>query len=164
MAYQARQIKAQRRVPRQGAALVEFAVVLPVIMLFLTAMVEISRILMLQHTADTAAYEAARCAMVPGATVTEAEWEAHALIEAAGLTNTAVTVTPAEITEETAFITVRVEVPANDNSWMLSSQFTDVVVASEVTLLTERSPIVRLTGIPGLKAKKSKLKGEKPEI
>jgi len=75
-----------------------------------------------------------------------------------------VTVTPAEITEETAFITVRVEVPANDNSWMLSSQFTDVVVASEVTLLTERSPIVRLTGIPGLKAKKSKLKGEKPEI
>lgn len=156
--------KEQRRIPRQGAVLVEFAVVLPVIMLFLTAMVEISRILMLQHTADTAAYEAARCAMVPGATVIEAEWEARALIEAAGLRNTAVTVSPSEITEETAFITVRVEIPANDNSWMLSSQFTDVVVASEVTLLTERSPIVRLTGIPGLKAKKSKMKGEKPEI
>lgn len=156
--------KAQRRTSRRGAALVEFAVVLPVIMLFLTAMVEISRILMLQHTADTAAYEAARCAMVPGATATEAEWEAFALIEAAGLRNTTVTISPSEITEDTAFITVRVQVPANENSWMLSDQFADVVVASEVTLLTERSPIVRLSGIPGLKAKKSKLKGEKPKL
>ena len=151
-------------VDRRGAALVEFAVVFPVILLFITATVEISRILMLQHTVDSAAYEAARSAMVPGANVADAKNEAMELIGAANLVDPVITVSPTEITEETAFVTVRVEVPANSNSWMLSTRFTDVIVSSEVTLLTERSPIVRLTGLPELKAKKSKLKGKKPDV
>ncbi|MBB3210585.1 Flp pilus assembly protein TadG [Rhodopirellula rubra] len=156
--------RGSRKRSRQGAALVEFAIVLPVMMLFFTAMIEISRILMLQHTADTAAYEAARSAMVPGATVSEAELEAQILLDAAGLVATQVTVSPSVITEETAFITVRVEVPVEENCWITPDQFTNSAVVSEVTLLTERSPIVRLTGIPELKAKKSKLKGEKTEL
>ena len=52
---------------RSGAVLVEFALVLPVIMFTFACMVEISRVMLLQHTADTAAYEGARSAMVPGA-------------------------------------------------------------------------------------------------
>lgn len=155
---QPRLAKSSRARHRRAAALVEFAVVLPVILIFITATIEISRVLMLQHTVDTAAYEAARSTMVPGAASIEAEQEAQILLDAAGLTNTVVTVTPAVITEETAFITVRVEVPVDQNSWITPDRFANFNVVSEVTLLTERSPIVRLTGVPELKAKKTKMK------
>jgi len=150
--------------PRQGAALVEFALVLPVMFLFFAAMVEFTRVLMLQHTADTAAYEAARAAMVPGATSLEAEQEADELLSAAGLKGASTFVDPLTITQETPFVTVRVEVPVAPNSWITSQFFQDASVQSEVTLLTERSPIVRLTGMPQIRAKKQKMTGPKPKI
>ena len=58
--------------PRKGAVLVEFAFVLPVILFSFAAMFEISRVLLLQHTADTDAYKGARIAMLPGATAADA--------------------------------------------------------------------------------------------
>lgn len=118
----------------------------------------------MQHTADTAAYEAARSAMVPGATADEAVTEANLLLSAAGLTNATITVSPSEITEETGFISVSIEVPVAVNSWITPTHFQSFSVVSEVTLLTERSPIVRLTSLPEMKSKKTKNKGTKPEV
>ncbi len=46
--------------------------VLPIIMLLFYGMIELSRVLLLQHSVDTAAYEGARCAIVPGAKSDEA--------------------------------------------------------------------------------------------
>ncbi|WP_419194232.1 TadE family protein [Novipirellula herctigrandis] len=149
---------------RTGAALVEFAMVLPVMILFFTAMIEISRALMLQHTADTAAYEAARAAMVPGAIAEDAISEANQLLTSVGLDGTTVSVTPENIDEETGFITVLVNVPIAQNSWITPDFFTGLSVSSEVTLLTERSPIVRLTAVPLLKTKKTKMKGKGEEL
>ncbi|MCA9131857.1 MAG: pilus assembly protein [Planctomycetales bacterium] len=40
---------------RRGAALVEFALTLPIILLLVTALLEISRVQMLKHSTDTAA-------------------------------------------------------------------------------------------------------------
>ncbi len=45
---------------RPGVVMIEFAIVLPVILFSFACMIEISRVLLLQHTADTAAYEGAR--------------------------------------------------------------------------------------------------------
>lgn len=150
-----------RRNQRTGATLVEFAVVFPLILLFFGGTLEIARVLMLKHASDTAAYEAARVAMVPGATAADAIAEANLLLAANGLEETLTTVTPAVITEETAFVTVSVEVPVAPNSWVAPELFIDMTVKSEVTLLTERSPIVKLTGLPDLKLKKQKIKGAK---
>ncbi len=66
---------------RRGAAIVEFSLVMPIILLFFTTMIELSRVLMLQHTADTAAYEAARSAMVPGGKAQDAHNAANSLCE-----------------------------------------------------------------------------------
>ena len=49
----------------------------------------------LRHTADNAAYEAARYAMVPGATAAEAKAKANALLKIIGTRNAVVTVSPA---------------------------------------------------------------------
>lgn len=114
--------------------------------------------MLLQHTVDTAAYEGARNAMVPGATSSEARSSALALINAAGLKGAAVTVTPEDITEETPLITVRVEVPVQSNVWITPRWIASGNIASEVTLVCERPPVVQLTGIPEIKLKALNLK------
>ncbi|MCS7471039.1 pilus assembly protein [Stieleria sp. ICT_E10.1] len=143
-----------RQRPPTGAALVEMAMVLPLIMLFFTAMLEIGRVLMLQHTADTAAYEAARSAIVPGATAADAEQVAQQLTAAAGLTQVVIEVTPQSITEFTPLITVKVEIPVGENSWITPQHVVALTVSSEVTLMCERSPVTRLVAVDQLNAKK----------
>ena len=148
---------AARKRKVRGATTVEMAIVFPLIVLFFTFMFEVGRVLMLQHTADTAAYEAARAAMVPGATVTEAQRSAQQLVDAAGLTNVTINVTPNNLVESTPLVTVKVDIPVNDNSWIAPSQFANFVVSSEVTLLCERPPIVRLEAMTELSALKQML-------
>lgn len=140
--------------------MVEMALVLPLIMLFFTAMFELSRVLMLQHAADTAAYEGARMAMVPGATSSEAQQTAQQLIDAAGLTMSTVEVTPSVIEEETSIITVRVEIPVAPNSWIVPTFFSGAMATSEVSLLCERPPIVRVSAMNDLAVKKSRMKAD----
>ncbi len=141
--------------PRCGAALIEFAFVAPILFGFFYAMIELSRVLLLQHSVDTAAYEGARHAMVPGATTVEAIDAANQLLTAANLKNATITVEPSLIVESTSMITVRVELPMASNSWITPFWFRKSTVVSEVSLITERPPLVQLTGIPKLKAKKA---------
>lgn len=143
---------------RRGAVMIEFAMVLPVILFSFACMVEISRVMLLQHTADTAAYEGSRSAMVPGATASAAVTAANELLTAAGLRATQVTVTPDVITEMTPLITVLVEIPVSQNFWISPMLFKDYTVRSEVTLFCERPPVVQLTGVPALKVKSAKSK------
>ncbi len=143
---------------RRAAVVVEFAVVLPIIMFFFATMLEISRVLLLQHTADTSAYEGARCGMVPGATAQQATNAAIELLNAAKLKSTVVTVEPPIITESTSLITVSVEVPIALNSWIVPRWIVSQSLKSEVTLFCERAPAVQVSGIPILKAKSSKVK------
>lgn len=151
-------MKKQTRQLQYGAALVEFAFVLPIIMVFFYAMVELSRLMLLQHSVDTAAYEGARNAMVPGATSSDAITSAKQLLTAAKLTSAVITVEPTTIAESTPLITVRIELPVAENSWMPPFWFKSGKLVSEVTLLTERPPMVQLTGVPQLKAKSNKTK------
>ena len=113
---------------RSGAVLVEFALVLPVIMFTFACLVEISRVMLLQHTADTAAYEGARSAMVPGAISANAVNTATELLTAARLKTTKVTVTPALIDETTPLVTVLVEIPVEANYWISPMLFQNMIV------------------------------------
>lgn len=135
---------------QQGAVLVEFAVVLPIAFLLFMAFLEISHTLLLQHSVDTAAYEGARHAMVPGAKASEAVIAASKLCKAARLKNYQVIVDPEVITEQTPFITVRVEIPVSSNALGGSFFFKSKRLWSQVTLMCERPPMIQLTGIPKL--------------
>jgi Flp pilus assembly protein TadG len=69
---------------RTGAAAVEFAIVAPVFFILVIAAFEFGRINVIRHTADNAAYEGARIAMVPGATAAEAVAEAERILRIVG--------------------------------------------------------------------------------
>jgi hypothetical protein len=126
------------RTSRRGAALVEFALVFPLIMLLTIGMIEFVRMNTLYHVADNAAYEAARHVIVPGAKKDEAIAEAERLVKAVGIRGTQFTVEPEVITEQTAQITVRVSIPLPSNSWLPPALTKQRSIGSECTLMTER--------------------------
>lgn len=137
---------------RRGAVVVEFAVVLPIVLFLFAAMIEISRLLLLQNTVDAAAYEGARSGMVPGATVEQARASAEKLLVAARLKGGVIRVAPETITEETSLIVVGVEVPVASNAWLTYFGFMPSHVHSTVALVCERPPAVQLTAMPKLRA------------
>ena len=69
---------------RRGVTTVEFALVLPILFTFFIGMIEFTRLSNLRHAADNAAYEAARCVVVPGATTAEAVAWGNDLLARAG--------------------------------------------------------------------------------
>lgn len=123
---------------RHGAATVEFAIVGSLFFMTLLAMFEFGRLNIIRHTADNAAYEAARQCMVPGATVAEAENTAMRIMNIVGTRNTSVTVVPNVLGPDTEEITVTVQVPMNSNALVAARFSATKTIQSTVTLRTER--------------------------
>lgn len=136
---------------RKGAALVELSFVLPIIMLLFVGFLEVFRVVMLQHTADTAAYEGARTAIIPGAMQESVIAAARQVVDANDLENVDIKVEPAVIEHSTAIVTVSVSIPIDGNSWISPFFSKGHVISQEVRLLTERPTSVKLTGIPNIK-------------
>jgi Flp pilus assembly protein TadG len=123
---------------RRGVATVEFALCAPVFFLFVFAMFEFTWMNVIRHTADNAAYEAARVAMVPGATATEARDEANRILRAIGVRGAVVGVTPEVLRPETRHVQVSVTVPMDRNS-LIAQRFTrGRTIDASSTLRTER--------------------------
>ena len=134
--------KRTRRSPannRAGATAVEFALVAPIFFLLLLSSFEFSRLNVIRHTADNAAYEAARIAMVPGATAAEAITEANRIMDIAGARGTAVTVNPAAFGPSTSQITVTVDVPLDQNGWIVPRFTRAQTMRAVSTLKAERT-------------------------
>jgi Flp pilus assembly protein TadG len=125
--------------PRTGAVAVEFAITAPIFLLFLLAAFEFGWLSVMRHTADNAAYEAARTAIVPGATAAEAVSKATSLLNVVGARGATINITPSIITNSTTSVTVAVDLPMSSNG-LITPRFTGkTVLHSVATLRTERS-------------------------
>jgi Flp pilus assembly protein TadG len=118
---------------------VEFAITAPVFFLFLLAAFEFGWLNVIRHTADNAAYEAARTVVVPGATAAEATAKAQSLLDIVGTRGATVTVMPGVITNETEQVTVAIDVPMASNGLIVPRFTSQTVLHSEATLKTERA-------------------------
>jgi Flp pilus assembly protein TadG len=85
-------LKEKSRLRRQGAVAVEFAMVLPLLLLALFAFFEISRASMIQHATEAAAYEGARAGIIPGATQQEVENQVAVVLSSVGVSDFTVNV------------------------------------------------------------------------
>lgn len=130
--------RSQRQSNRTGATAVEFALVAPVFFLVLMSMFEFSRLNVLRHTADNAAYEAARVAMIPGASAAEATAEAQRLMNIIGARGTNITVDPGTITNDTTEVTVSIAIPLDQNGWVVPRFTKGQTLNAQSTLRTER--------------------------
>jgi Flp pilus assembly protein TadG len=130
---------ASRRCPaRAGVTVVEFAIVAPIFFLFLLASFEFGWMNVLRHTADNAAYEAARTAMVPGASAGDAVAKANAILSVVKARDATVTVTPTVITQATDHVTVAIDVPMNSNALVVPRFTGTKTIHCTATLRTER--------------------------
>lgn len=124
---------------RTGATAVEFAIVAPIFFILIIGSLEFGRLNVIRHTADQAAYEAARHAMVPGATAAEARAQADRMLRIVGTRGATVTIAPAVIDSSVDEITVTVDVPMNQNGW-ITPRFTNSTTIRAVSRLkTERA-------------------------
>jgi len=78
---------------RSGQTVVEFALVLPVLLLILLGIMEFGRIWMTQNAITNAAREGARKAVLPSATQAQVETLIHNYLSGAGLTLSQVSIT-----------------------------------------------------------------------
>lgn len=126
------QRKRQQR--RRGAAAVEFAIAFPVLLLFFIFMWEFSRAEMIRQTAASAAYEGARQAIVAGGSADDARQMVAAIMQAVGISDADVTVTPGIITASTASVQVAITVPLSSNAWISPLFLPDLEIHSAMTL------------------------------
>ncbi len=132
---------------RRGAMLVEIAIVLPIIFLMIAAFIELSRAWMLKQTADSAAYEGARAAIVAGAVPSDGRIAAENLLRSSGIKTWRTSIEPQTITEDTTYVKVVVTIPVTGNTWISPFFFKQTELTSSVTLITERPPAVQLSGL-----------------
>jgi Flp pilus assembly protein TadG len=134
-----RRQKRSTNASRTGAAAVEFALVAPIFFVLMIAAFEFGRLNVVRHTADNAAYEAARHAMVPGATAVEARAEATRLLNIVGARGAQITVTPETLDSSVSEVNVTIDVPMNLNGWIAPRFTRTSVIRATSTLRTERS-------------------------
>jgi Flp pilus assembly protein TadG len=113
---------------RSGVAAVEFAVILPFVMVLFLGIIEFGRMLMVQQIITNAAREGCRYAVLPGSTVSGSRSVVTNYLTNAGITlsdpTNQVTVSPDPSTAaQGTSITVTVTVPCNSVSWLPSPIF-----------------------------------------
>lgn len=121
-------------VRRNGATAVEFAIVAPIFFTLVIASLEFGRLNIIRHTADQAAYEAARFSMVPGATAAEAKKQAEKILKIVGARDAKVTIVGPTDTK----VTVTIDVPLNTNGWIAPRFTKNKTIHATSTLKTER--------------------------
>lgn len=137
----------RRSTSRRGAAAVEFAAALSVLVLLIFGGIELTRVTMIRHSIDHAAYVAARDAIVPGATSAAVLQRAYDHLDVVGIQNAIVTLNPETIDESTAMVEVRVTAPMADNSFGVP-QFVGGDLVGQARLMTERAPIQMAANLP----------------
>ncbi len=137
MRKQTTQPSLKKQANRRGAVTVEFALMLPVAMMLTLGLVEFSRVNMIRNTAQNAAYEGARQAIIPGGTASSAEAKANEILAIVRTKNATVNISPSTINNSTPEITVTISVPLGDNMWITPKYVSNTTMVKKCTLTRE---------------------------
>ena len=124
---------------RRGATAVEFAISASLLFLIIFGAVEFCRMSMLRNLAQDACYEAARHAMVEGATTSEAYQRATDVLDMIGAKDVTVTINDGDgIDDDSSYVKVYVEIPMASNAYIIPYIYGDKVISAEIQLKMER--------------------------
>lgn len=125
------------RVHQRGMTTVEFAITAPIVFLLFFSAYEFSRMEMVRHTIDIAAYEGARRGIIPGASAASVEQQVQRVLAPVSIRNVQVDVTPNVIDRSTPEVTVDVTVPMSSNGWVLARFVGGLTLRGRSTLARE---------------------------
>lgn len=129
-------VSAQRS--RQGAAIAEFAVCLPIIILIVFATLEATEMIFLKQSLTISAYEGARVALVPEVEDGSVEVVCQNILDDRRISNATIVITPSNISAAPVgtYISVDVSAPAVGN--VFSAILTrNTVVNAHVEMMKE---------------------------
>lgn len=129
-----------RRIWRRGAYVVEVALALPVIFLVTFSGFELMYFFKARHTANQAAYAAARQLVIPGGRVEDAIAAANRIAEVHMLQVDAISVTPEVITRDTRQVTVEINIRFL-SEWSFARLFAGQSIIARCTLAHENRSI-----------------------
>lgn len=125
------------RIYRRGAAVVEFAIVAPVLLLLVLGMIEYGRLVMVQQVITNATREGARQAVLDGATTASVTTVVNDFLAGSRVSGAVVAVTP-NPPSTAAFgdpVTVSVQVPFSQVSWLPTPMFLGNTTLSATTVM-----------------------------
>jgi Flp pilus assembly protein TadG len=131
-------IQQGRNQVRRGSVAVEVALCLPILVVILFGCYEFAHVNMVIHAAESAAYEATRTAIVPGATRAEVEKSAKAVLSSVAVKDFQMTIIPALNDTESKTVTVEVQVPFRKNSTVFRMFVADPVFRGRCQLSREK--------------------------
>jgi Flp pilus assembly protein TadG len=98
---------------------VEFAIIAPIVVMLVLAMIEFSRLMMVEEILTNAAREGCRRAVLTGATLSDATSTVDTYLSGSGISGYTTTVTPDPGTADPGTaITVQITVPYSNVSWL----------------------------------------------
>ncbi|MEQ1906766.1 MAG: TadE/TadG family type IV pilus assembly protein [Pirellulaceae bacterium] len=128
-----------RTTNRSGTTTIEFAVAAPVVLLIIFGCIEITRMSLLLNLAQDACYDAARHAMVEGATTAEATARAQQVLAMFGTKNATIQINDGNgITSTSTHVKVNISIPMRDNAYVLKYFYTNRFINAAFSLKLER--------------------------
>jgi Flp pilus assembly protein TadG len=110
---------------------------LPILFLLVVGCFEICHASMLQHAAESAAYEGARAGVIPGATQERCQDSAAFVLRSMGIRGFTVRTNPESITTSAPTINVEVSVPLRSNTIFAPFLFSDPIFRGNCELVRE---------------------------
>ncbi len=132
-----------KRIPlkrlRRGAAVVEFAVCLPVILLIVFGSIEAANLLFLRQALIQSSYEAAKVAVKNTGTNSVATTAAQQVAAGRRIANLTITFQPADVSSAAKgdFVRVTIAAPGNANSVIPFGPFKDRIVSAQAVMVKE---------------------------
>lgn len=125
---------------RMGAAMVEFAVVAPLMILFTLGMLEIGRMTMVKQLLVNVSREGAREWTLPYSTNTSVKNSVDALLALSDITGATVSVASTSIPSSSGvYVTVSISVPSQNVSWLSMPLFMSGRTVSASTSMRKES-------------------------
>ena len=122
---------------RRGAAMVEFALILPVLVLILFGVIEFGRMVMVHQVLVNASREGARLAVLPGTTSAQVQNTIDGYMASAGITGHTATFPDPNTIPPGQSLTVSVSVPYEDVSWGGMYYLGDAELEADVVMRRE---------------------------
>lgn len=134
-------MRPNRKPARTGAAVVEFAIVGPLMIMLTMGMMEVGRAVMVKQVMVNASREGARMAILPSASSQTVIAQVQAQLAASSINGTTVTITPPSLDNAPAGtpVTVAISVNASQVSWIPNPAFTLNRTISTATTMRRES-------------------------
>lgn len=124
---------------RRGAALIEFAVTLPLLVLILFATIEACSMVYLQQSLKIAAYEGVRVALVPGSQTSNVQRAVNQTLTERRIRGSSISITPTNYAEADPgqYVRVTATAPAQGNSLVGAWFFGGRTLSGSVEMMKE---------------------------